>query len=110
MKNQHSTTAVTPAWYYLLRTPQSPHDVIEVSGRVEGDDSAVASKAAGRVREVTVREGDAVKAGQVIAGPDDDQLKAREEQAQSAVTQAEGRVAYAAPFDVAAQRGGDFVE
>jgi HlyD family secretion protein len=65
--------------------------LIEVSGRVEADDSAVAAKTSGRIREITVREGDSVTAGQTIAILDDDQLRAREEQAQAVVTQAESR-------------------
>src|SRR5689334_23145573 len=32
------TAAVTLAWYYLIRAPQPQAGVIEVSGRVEGDD------------------------------------------------------------------------
>jgi HlyD family secretion protein len=82
-------------WWYVLRRPADPNNVIFVSGRIEGDDSAVAPKVAGRIREITVREGDQVKAGQVIAVLDDDQLKAREEQARSAVEQAAARVARA---------------
>ncbi|HYX43058.1 MAG TPA: HlyD family efflux transporter periplasmic adaptor subunit, partial [Pyrinomonadaceae bacterium] len=63
-----------------------------MSGRIESDDASVGAKTAGRVREITVREGDQVKSGQVIAVLDDEQAQAREEQAQSAVDQAEARV------------------
>ena len=38
-----------------------------MSDRVESDDSSVAAKTSGRIHEITVREGDTVKAGQVIA-------------------------------------------
>lgn len=79
-------------WYFFLRQPAAPANVIAVSGRIESDDAAVAVKTSGKVREITVREGDAVKAGQTIAVLDDAQLKAREEQAQAAVTQAEARI------------------
>ena len=79
-------------WYFSLRQPAAPPNLIEVSGRIETDDSAVASKTSGRIREITVREGDTVKAGQVIAMLDDDQLMAREEQAQAVVTQSETRI------------------
>jgi len=34
--------------------------IIGLSGRIEGDDSAVASKTSGRILEVRVREGDSV--------------------------------------------------
>jgi HlyD family secretion protein len=66
--------------------------VIAVSGWIEGDDSAVAAKTSGRIREVTVREGDHVTAGRVIATLDDQQIRAREQQAEAAVRQAEARV------------------
>ncbi len=79
-------------WYFLLRDNGPPANVITVSGRIESDDSAVAVKTSGKIREIKVREGDTVKAGQVIAVLDDDQVQARVEQAQSAVTQAETRV------------------
>src|SRR5256886_3026063 len=64
--------------------------IIGLSGRIEGDDSAVASKTSGRILDVRVREGDSVNAGQVLAVLDDQQVRAREEQAQGAV---EGAVA-----------------
>ena len=75
----------------LARSAVSP-GVIAVSGRIEGDDSAVAAKTSGRIREMTVREGDQVEAGQVIAVLDDEQIRARETQAEAAVRQAEARV------------------
>jgi len=79
-------------WYFFLRTTKGPHNVIKVSGRIEGDDATVSSKIAGRIREIHVREGDKVTAGQVIAVIDDEQVRAREEQEQSRVSQAEARV------------------
>jgi len=79
-------------WYFFLRRSTTPANQIEVSGRIETDDSAIASKAGGRIREISVREGDHVTAGQVIAVMEDDQQKAREEQSQVAVSQAEIRI------------------
>lgn len=79
-------------WRYVFSGPAVPPGVIQVSGRIEGDDAVVASKTSGRIREINVREGDEVKAGQVIALLDDEQVRAREEQASSAVRQAEARV------------------
>src|SRR5262245_31399076 len=69
-----------------------PENVISLSGRIEGDDSAVAPKLGGRLVEVRVREGDAVNAGDVIAVIDDEQVRAREDQAKAALAQAEARV------------------
>ncbi len=82
-------------WYFVLRQPAVPANQIEVSGRIETDDATVSAKTSGRIREIKVREGDSVKAGQVIAVLDDDQLKAREEQAQAVVTQSETRISRA---------------
>jgi HlyD family secretion protein len=80
------------AWWFFLRTPQAPHQIISLSGRIESDDAAVAAKTMGRIREISVREGDQVKAGQVIAVLDDEQMNARFSQAQSAVAQADARL------------------
>ena len=79
-------------WRLVLARSAVPPGVIAVSGRIEGDDSAVAAKTSGRIREITVREGDQVEAGQVIAVLDDEQMRARETQAEAAVRQAEARV------------------
>ncbi len=79
-------------WHFVLAGPGVPAGVIAVSGRIEGDDSAVGAKTSGRVREITVREGDHVQAGQVIATLDDQQIRAREQQAEAAVRQADARV------------------
>src|SRR5438876_8568258 len=78
-------------WYFFLRQPAVPANLIEVSGRIETDDSSVAAKTSGRIKQVMVREGDAVAAGQTIAVMDDDQVRAREDQAQAVVTQTETR-------------------
>lgn len=80
------------AWRFYFSRPHDPDGVLTLSGRIEGDESSVAAKIAGRVREIHVREGDRVEAGQVIAVLDDDQIRAREEQAQAAVSVAEARV------------------
>jgi len=79
-------------WYFLIRKPAGPKNLIKLSGRIEGDDATVSTKIAGRIREITVREGDHVKVGQLIAVIDDDQVNAREEQEESKVLQAEARL------------------
>ncbi len=76
-------------WRLLAASSGGPPSVIAVSGRVEGDDSAVASKTSGRILEVRVREGDVVNAGDTIARLDDSQIRSREEQARLAVIVAE---------------------
>ncbi len=79
-------------WYFVLRTPPPPKGIIQVAGRIEGDDAKVAAKTNGRIKEINVREGDQVKAGQIIAVIDGEQIKAREDQAKAAIDQAEARV------------------
>ncbi|HKE02436.1 MAG TPA: HlyD family efflux transporter periplasmic adaptor subunit [Blastocatellia bacterium] len=86
------TLAGALIWWFFLRGSNTPSEIISVSGRIESDDAAVAAKTSGRIREITVREGDQVKAGQVIATLDDEQVKARVDQAQSNVAQAEARL------------------
>ncbi len=79
-------------WRFVLAPSGLPPGVIALSGRIEGDDSAIAAKTSGRIREITVREGDLLQAGQVVAILDDEQIRAREQQATAAVRQAEARV------------------
>ena len=84
-------TAGFLVWWFLIRQPPVPHNIIQLSGRIEGDDSTVAAKNSGRIREIRVREGDSVKAGDVIAVLDEEQAAARVEQARSAAEGAETR-------------------
>src|SRR5258705_5628108 len=81
--------------WQLFFAPSAPSSVVELTGRVEGDDSAVAAKVAGRILEIRVREGDDMKAGDVIAVLDDRQVQSRHDQAQAALTAAEARIASA---------------
>ncbi len=83
------------AWRFLLSEPGPPPGVLPVSGRIEGDVAAVAAKTAGRIREIRVREGDRVEAGQVVARLDDEQVRAREEQGAALVEQAMARARFA---------------
>ena len=75
-----------------LAAPAESDAVIPLSGRIEADEATVAPRFAGRILEVRVREGDLVKADDVIAILADDQIRAREDQARAALTQAEARV------------------
>jgi HlyD family secretion protein len=78
-------------WRVFFAGPHVPDNIVTVSGRIEGDDSAVAPNTGGRVLEVRVREGDHVQAGEVIAVLADDQVRAREDQARAALVQAEAQ-------------------
>lgn len=76
----------------LMGCSRSPDNVIDLSGRIEGDDSAVASKMAGRLLSIRVREGDVVAAGEVIATLDDAQARAAVAGATARVTAAQRQV------------------
>ena len=78
-------------WRGYFANPRVPDNLVVLSGRIEGDDSAVAPKTTGRILEIRVREGDTVKAGDTIAVLDDAQLKAREDQARAALEGAQAR-------------------
>ena len=79
-------------WRVFLAKPAIPVNIVALSGRIEGDDSAVAPKTSGRILEIRVREGDHVNAAEVIAILDDAQVRAREDQARAVVPQVEARV------------------
>jgi HlyD family secretion protein len=81
--------AAVVVWRVFFAPPAVPDSIVALSGRIEGDDSAVASKTSGRVLEVRVREGDTVNAGDIIAVLDDAQIHDREDQARSALAQSE---------------------
>jgi HlyD family secretion protein len=76
-------------WKIFFSQPPLPDNIVALSGRIEGDDSAVSPKTTGRILQIRYREGDSAKAGDVIAILDDQQVRAREEQAQAAVLQAD---------------------
>ena len=82
-------------WKLFFAAPRIPDSIVAVSGRIEGDDSAVASKTTGRILEVRVREGDSVNAGDTIATLDDAQVRAREDQARDALSEADAKAAAA---------------
>lgn len=72
-----------------------PDGLIQANGRIEGDAVTVASKVAGKIVGIEVREGDPVKTGQLLARLDDAQLRARVDQAAAAAATLESQVASA---------------
>ena len=76
---------VVVAWRVYAATTGLPGNVIAVSGRIEGDDSAIASKQPGRILTIAVREGDSVHNGDVLATLDNAQAKAVVADAQARV-------------------------
>jgi HlyD family secretion protein len=74
---------------------EAPANTVELSGRIEGDEVDLAFKLSGRVSEILVREGDTVKAGQVVARLSGDQEIARLREAEARLAGARSRVAQA---------------
>ncbi len=78
-------------WRFFFATPALPASIVALSGRIEGDDSAVAPLTSGRILEIRFREGDSVKAGETIAILSYEQIQAREQQSEAALAVAEAR-------------------
>lgn len=72
-----------------------PQGLLQVSGRIEGDSVVIASKSSGRIQTLLAREGDMVRAGQVLAVLDDGTARARVAQATAARDVARARLAAA---------------
>ena len=80
---------------YAASRAALPEGLIQANGRIEGDAVAIASKVAGKIVGIEVREGDAVKAGQLLVRLDDAQLRARVAQAAAATATLESQGASA---------------
>jgi membrane fusion protein YbhG len=78
-------------WKLFFAAPPTPENIVLLSGRIEGDDSAVSPKAGGRILEIRFREGDSVKAGDIIAVLIDEQVRTREAQGRAALAQAQAK-------------------
>ena len=74
---------VAGGYYAWQRGERStlPPGVVEGNGRIEAVEIDVATKSPGRVREIHVKEGEFVKAGQIFAQMDISQLAAQKRQA-----------------------------
>lgn len=85
------------AWTVLLRPSDLPPDGFSRgNGRIEADLIDISPKRAERVAEIRVREGDLVKAGDVLAVMDTAELRAQLARADAAVASAEASVGVAA--------------
>jgi HlyD family secretion protein len=67
MKRIWMTLATTLLVLSGCRQGSEPEGTLFVSGRIDGDTVDISSKIAGRIVDLTVREGDSVKADQVVA-------------------------------------------
>ena len=79
-------------WKLVFSKPAEPANIVRLTGRIEGDDSAISPKVSGRLLEIRFREGDSGKAGETIATLDDPQVRAREQQAKDSLTAAEAQL------------------
>ncbi len=74
---------------------QPEDSAIQLSGRIEGYETNLGAKVGGRVEAITVREGDPVRQGQMIAQLDDAELLAQLAMAKAKVTAAQQQVTQA---------------
>lgn len=88
-----------------LRGDTMPDGIVKTNGRIEATQVDIASKYAGRLAEVTVKEGDEVTAGQVIARISSPEYEAQLRAAQAQVLRA--RQALAEAEALIAQRRSD---
>jgi HlyD family secretion protein len=82
---------VAAAAFYAWRSfrPQGlPEGFASSNGRIEATEIDVAAKFAGRIREILVKEGDTVAAGQVVARMDTEELKAQRREAEAQLQEA----------------------
>ncbi len=84
-------SVVTFAWlqYYCNHEDKA---LVSGNGRIEAVEIDIAAKSAGRVKQILVREGDFVTAGQVVAQIDSDVLEAQLRQAKAQLRQAKSAV------------------
>jgi HlyD family secretion protein len=88
-----------------LRGDSMPEGIVKTNGRIEATQVDVASKYAGRLAEVTVKEGDEVTAGQAVARISSPEYEAQLRAAQAQVLRA--RQALAEAEALIAQRKSD---
>lgn len=71
-----------------FENPGLPSDIASGNGRIEATEIDISTKTAGRIRDILVNEGEFVKAGQVLARMDTQQLEAQRRQAQAELQRA----------------------
>jgi HlyD family secretion protein len=71
-----------------FENPGLPSDIASGNGRIEATEIDISTKTAGRIRDILVNEGEFVKAGQMLARMDTQQLEAQRRQAQAELQRA----------------------
>jgi len=85
-----ATVAVGSVFAWRQLTPAGlPDDFAMGNGRIEATEIDIATKTAGRIKEMLVNDGDIVEAGQVVARMDTQTLAAELRQAQAQLRQAQ---------------------
>lgn len=80
--------AVAGFVYWQQQQNALPEGLYVSNGRLEAEQIEVATKTAGRVKEMTVQEGQMVQAGDLIATLDANQVNARQQQSMAGIEQA----------------------
>ncbi len=75
------------AWHAMTAIPL-PDGIASGNGRIEAVEIDIATKLAGRIKELRVSEGDGVTAGQVLAIMDTEQLEAQKREAEAQLRRA----------------------
>lgn len=81
--------AVAAIWAFMPDQENLPEHVASGNGRIEATEVDVATRISGRLDSFSVREGDLVEAGQLLAVMDTDELHARLAAAEANLNQAE---------------------
>lgn len=76
------------AWQRFSGSDRPPAGIVSGNGRIEATEIDIAAKIPGRIKEILVREGDFVKAGEVLVRMNTDQLEARRRQAEAELKRA----------------------
>jgi len=79
-------------WWFWWRMPALPEGILEGYGRIEATEITVAAKVPGRVAEVRVREGSAVRAGELLVRISAEEVGQRAVQAASRLEAAEAQL------------------
>ena len=87
--------AVMYFWWKSHQQPGLPAGIVSGNGRVEATQTDIAAKYAGRVKEILVREGDLVAAGQVLVTLDTSELDAQLANAEAKVHESEAQLSTA---------------
>lgn len=85
------TAVVVAAWWFGFRK-DGAEDTIKISGNIELTEVNIGFKTPGKLMELSVKEGDLVKAGQVIGRLDTAQLESQKRMAEAALAAAESRL------------------